>query len=70
MTSRYVAWRPVASRGVPLRPVTPRYIPLQVRELSDWAADMKPVESSDVLKTFLHLADLGNCVVEWGISKR
>ena len=41
-----------------------------VKDLADRAAESKPVEAVDVLQTFLHLADLGNCVVEWGLSKR
>ncbi len=41
-----------------------------VKDLAERAAESKPVEPVDVLQTFLHLADLGNCVIDWRLSKR
>mmetsp|Transcript_72262 Transcript_72262/g.197867 ORF Transcript_72262/g.197867 Transcript_72262/m.197867 type:complete len:433 (+) Transcript_72262:1737-3035(+) len=41
-----------------------------VKDLSECAAQSRAVEPVDVTQHFLHLADLGNCVVAWEHSKR
>jgi len=41
-----------------------------VKDLSDCAAQSRVPEPLEVTQFFLHLADLGNCVVKWDNSKR
>tara|TARA_B110001452_G_scaffold211956_1_gene182485 strand:+ start:2631 stop:2975 length:345 start_codon:yes stop_codon:yes gene_type:complete len=41
-----------------------------VRELTEMAAQQRPVQPVAVLQAFLHLADLSNPVLEWSLSRR
>jgi len=40
-----------------------------VRDLTESAASDRELEATEVVATFLHLADLSNCVVDWELSK-
>ena len=41
-----------------------------IRELTEIAAQQRPVRALDVMQAYLHLADLSNPVLEWSLSKR
>ena len=40
-----------------------------VKDLTSYASDMNPVPRLDVLRTFIHLADLGNCALVWSLAE-
>lgn len=40
-----------------------------VKDLTSYASDMNPVPRMEVLRTFIHLADLGNCALIWSLAE-
>ena len=40
-----------------------------VRDLTAYAAEMKPIPAIEALKVFCHLADLGNCALSWSFAE-
>ena len=41
----------------------------QAEHDGDHAAESKSIPTVDAIETFLHMADLGNCVISWQLSK-
>ena len=41
-----------------------------VEGLTVHAAESKSIPTVDAIETFLHMADLGNCVISWQLSKK